>query len=211
MIASIVKSITNLFGNKSQRDVKDLWPIVAEINKHFDSYAVLSNDELRNKTSEFKSRIAEYLSDIDQQITALRHEGDHLLSEDISQKQEVYDRIDKLEKEKDQLLEEVLKELLPEAFALVKETSRRFSENPELIVSATPNDRELATTEDFVEIRGDKAVYKNSWDAAGLTVNWNMVHYDVQLIGGMVLHSGKIAEMATGEGKTLVSTLPALS
>ena len=209
MIASIVKSITNLFGNKSQRDVKDLWPIVAEINKHFDSYASLSNDELRNKTVEFKSRIADYLSDIDQQINALKHEGDHLLSEDISQKQEVYDRIDKLEKDKDQILEEILKELLPEAFALVKETSRRFSENPELIVSATQNDRELATTEDFVEIRGDKAVYKNSWDAAGLTVNWNMVHYDVQLIGGMVLHSGKISEMATGEGKTLVSTLPA--
>ena len=201
MIASIVKSITNLFGNKSQRDVKDLWPIVAEINQHFDSYASLSNDELRNKTAEFKSRIADYLSDIDQQITALRHEGDNLLSEEIGRKQDVYDRIDKLEKEKDQLLEEVLKELLPEAFALVKETSRRFSENPELIVTASQNDRELATTEDFVEIRGDKAVYKNSWDAAGLTVNWNMVHYDVQLIGGMVLHSGKISEMANPDRK----------
>lgn len=100
MIASIVKSITNLFGNKSQRDVKDLWPIVAEINQYFDSYASLSNDELRNKTIEFKSRIADYLSDIDQQINALKHEGDHLLSEDIAQKQEVYDRIDNLEKTK---------------------------------------------------------------------------------------------------------------
>jgi preprotein translocase subunit SecA len=209
MIASLVKSISNLFGNKSDRDVKDLWPIVAEINKHFESYASLSNDELRAKTAEFKQRIAEYLSDIDEQITALKHESANLLSEEISRKQDVYDRIDGLEKEKDQLLEEVLKELLPEAFAVVKETSRRFSENPELIVTATQRDRDMSIKEDFVEIRGDKAVFKNSWNAAGLQVQWNMVHYDVQLIGGMVLHSGKISEMATGEGKTLVSTLPA--
>ncbi len=209
MIASIVKSITNLFGNKSQRDVKDLWPMVAQINHHFESYALLSNDELRAKTGEFKHRINEYLSDTDSQINALKHESENLLSEEIERKQDVYDRIDKLEKEKDQTLEEILKELLPEAYAVVKETSRRFSENPELEVTATSNDRDMAITEDFVEIRGDKAIFKNTWDAAGLTVNWNMVHYDVQLIGGMVLHSGKIAEMATGEGKTLVSTLPA--
>jgi preprotein translocase subunit SecA len=126
MIGSIVKSISNLFGNKSQRDVKDLWPIVAEINSHFESYAKLSNDELRAKTTEFKQRIADYLSDIDEQINALKHESENLLSEEISRKQDVFDRIDKLEKEKDQVLEEILKEILPEAFAVVKETSRRF-------------------------------------------------------------------------------------
>jgi len=209
MIASIVKSISNLFGNKSQRDVKDLWPLVAEINIFFDSYATLSNDELREKTTEFKLRITEYLTDVDEQINALKHESENLLSEEVSRKQDVYDRIDKLEKEKDQLLEEVLKDLLPEAFAVIKETSRRFSENDELSVTATTNDRDMAIKADFVEIRGDKAIFKNTWDAAGLTVKWNMIHYDVQLIGGMVLHSGKISEMATGEGKTLVSTLPA--
>jgi preprotein translocase subunit SecA len=209
MIGSIVKSISNLFGNKSQRDVKDLWPIVAEINSHFESYAKLSNDELRAKTTEFKQRIADYLSDIDEQINALKHESENLLSEEISRKQDVFDRIDKLEKEKDQVLEEILKEILPEAFAVVKETSRRLSVGPELEVTANSFDRELSVKADFVEIRGDKAFYKNSWNAAGLKVVWNMIHYDVQLIGGMVLHSGKIAEMATGEGKTLVSTLPA--
>lgn len=209
MISSLVKSISNLFGNKSDRDVKDLWPIVAEINRHFEDYQSLSNDALRAKTAEFRQRIAEYLSDIDEQITALKHESEHLLTEEINRKQEVYDRIDELEKDKDLRLEEVLKELLPEAFAVVKETSRRFTENAEIEVTATQRDRDMAIRSDFVEIRGDKAVYKNSWTAAGQTVNWNMVHYDVQLIGGMVLHSGKIAEMATGEGKTLVSTLPA--
>ncbi len=209
MIGTLVKSITNLFGNKSERDVKDLWPIVAVINTHFESYAALTNDELRDKTPEFKRRIADYLSDINKQIADLKLEGDGLGSEEVGLKQDVYDQIDKLDKEKDQLLEEILKELLPEAFALVKETSRRFSENLELEVSVSAMDRELAIAEDFVEIRGEKAIYKNSWNAAGLTVNWNMVHYDVQLIGGMVLHSGKISEMATGEGKTLVSTLPA--
>ncbi len=209
MIGSIVKNLTNLFGNKSQRDVKDLWPIVSEINQHYESYRSLTNDALRQKTAEFKERIEDYLSDINQQITALKEEGENLLSEEITRRQDVYDRIDKLEKEKDERLEEILKDLLPEAFALVKETSRRFSENEEIEVTATAHDRELAIKEDFLEIKGEKAIYKNEWDAAGLRVKWNMVHYDVQLIGGMVLHSGKIAEMATGEGKTLVSTLPA--
>lgn len=209
MIGTIVKSISNLFGNKSQRDVKDMSPLVNQINQHFHSYSALSNDQLREKTIEFKRRIKEFLKDIDDEMLALKHESEHLLTEEISRKQEVYDKIDKLDKEHDQQLEEILKELLPEVFAVVKETSRRLSENTELEVTANVYDRELATTKDFVTIKGDKAYYKNSWNAAGQTVNWNMVHYDVQLIGGMVLHSGKIAEMATGEGKTLVSTLPA--
>lgn len=209
MIGTIVKSISNIFGNKSQRDVKDLLPFVDSINGHFKSYSALTNDELRAKTIELKARIKEYLKDIDTEIQALKHETEHLLTEEIQRKQEIFEKIDKLEKEHDSQLEEILKEILPEAFALVKETSRRLSENAELEVTATPYDRELATSKDFVTIKGENAIYKNSWNAAGQIVNWNMVHYDVQLIGGIVLHSGKIAEMATGEGKTLVSTLPA--
>ncbi|MCB9251037.1 MAG: preprotein translocase subunit SecA [Flavobacteriales bacterium] len=209
MIGSIVKSISNLFGNKSQRDVKDLWPQVEKINEIFNGYSSLTNDELRAKTIEFKKIISERLKDIDDQIRALQHELEHLMSEEVARRQEVYDKIDELEKERNTQLEEVLQDLLPEAFALVKETSRRLSENPELEVTANNYDRDMAIDNDFVEIRGDKAIYKNSWMAAGVQVNWNMVHYDVQLIGGMVLHAGKIAEMATGEGKTLVSTLPA--
>ncbi|NUM30805.1 MAG: preprotein translocase subunit SecA [Bacteroidetes bacterium] len=209
MIGTIVKSISNIFGNKSQRDVKDLSPLVDKINEHFHSYSALSNDELREKTVEFKLRIKEYLKEIDEEILALKHEAEHLLTEEIHRKQEVYDKIDKLEKENDHKLEEILLEILPEVFAVVKETSRRFSENNEIEVTATAFDRELATTKDFLTIKGEKAYYKNSWNAAGQIVNWNMVHYDVQLIGGIVLHSGKISEMATGEGKTLVSTLPA--
>ncbi|MCC6721814.1 MAG: preprotein translocase subunit SecA [Bacteroidia bacterium] len=209
MIGSIVKSISSIFGNKSQRDVKDLTPLVDKINEHFNIYKSFSNDELRAKTLELKNRIKDYLKEINEEIIALKHETEHLLSEEIQRKQEVYDKIDKLDKEHDSLLEEILKEILPETFAIVKETSRRFTENTEIEVTATDYDRELAINKDFVSIKGDKAIYKNSWDAAGQSVKWNMVHYDVQLIGGIVLHSGKIAEMATGEGKTLVSTLPA--
>jgi len=205
MINSIIKGFSKIFGNKSERDIKELTPRVDEINKHFKQYKSLSNDELRAKTLDFKTRIAEYLQDIDSEINQLKEKANtpEISIEDTEQ---VYGDIDKLKKRRDEELEKVLDELLPETFAVIKETARRFTDNETLEVTATDNDRDLAAKKVNVTIKGDKAYYAN---AAGNIVTWNMVHYDVQLIGGMVLHSGKIAEMATGEGKTLVSTLPA--
>jgi len=169
----------------------------------------LSNDELRSKTIEFKKRIAEYLRPIDEQIQKLNQDADALPAEDINGKDDLYKEVDELLKKRNDQIEEILKELLPEAFAVVKETARRFSENTELVSKATQLDRDLSIKKDYIRIEGDNVIFKNTWTAAGGVVTWNMVHYDVQLIGGIVLHEGKIAEMATGEGKTLVSTLPA--
>lgn len=209
MIEAIFKGISKIFGNKSDRDIKEVLPRVEKINSFFESYKTLSNDELRAKTSEFQSRIADYLSDIVGEINELKSRIDQELDMSLDEKQDLYDQIDKLKKERNEKLEKVLDDILEEAFAVVKETARRFTENPELEVSASEFDRDLAASKEFVRIEGEKAVWKNTWTAAGSEVTWNMVHYDVQLIGGMVLHQGKIAEMATGEGKTLVSTLPA--
>lgn len=208
MINSIIKGISKIFGDKSEKDIKEMKPLVDEINRYFEQYKGLSNDELRGKTIEFKNRIADFLKEIDAEIAELRHrtEGGEL---NIEETEGIFNEIDKLKKKRDEELEKVLKQILPEAFAVVKETARRYTENAELEVTATDNDRDLAARKGNVRIEGNKAYYSNTWDAAGNTVTWNMVHYDVQLIGGMVLHSGKIAEMATGEGKTLVSTLPA--
>ncbi len=209
MIDFINKAIASIFGNKSDRDVKQLQPMVAEINTAFDKLQSLSHDQLRNKTQEFKNRVHDYLKELSTEIENLKAQAD-APDMDADEKEKLYNQADKLTKERDEKLEEVLKEILPEAFAVVKETARRFSQNPTLEVAATELDKTLATAgKDFIEIKNDKAVYKNSWSAAGATVQWNMVHYDVQLIGGMVLHDGKISEMATGEGKTLVATLPA--
>jgi preprotein translocase subunit SecA len=209
MLNYIVQGLSKIFGNKSDRDVKELLPIVEQINTFYASYAGLSHDELRGKTIEFKQRIADFLSGIDKEITALQQQLQANPDMDLAEKEELYKQLEKLRKNRDQELEVVLKELLPEAFAVVKETARRLTENKELQVTATTFDRDLAARKKLVRIEGDKAIWKNSWEAAGTEVVWNMVHYDVQLIGGMVLHSGKISEMATGEGKTLVSTLPA--
>ncbi len=201
--------ISKIFGgNKSEKDVKQIRPTVARINAHFEQLQRLSNDELRNKTLEFRQRIKEHLSDIDRQIAEKNAAADELPSSEIGQRDEIYKDIDKLKKDRNQAIEAILLEILPEAFAVVKETGRRFKENTEIISTATEHDRTLAPKRSHITIEGDKCIYKNSWQAAGNTVTWNMVHYDVQLIGGIVLHSGKIAEMATGEGKTLVSTLP---
>lgn len=200
--------LAKIFGSKSERDIKAIQPLVVAINEQFSKLSVLSNDELRGKTIQFKEKIASFLADIDSKIAALKAdaEGDGL---DLHQKTAIYDQVDALGKERDTELEKVLLEILPEAFAVVKETSRRLSENDYLEVTATQFDRDYAARKSNVKIVGDKAQWANRWDAAGTEVVWNMVHYDVQLIGGIVLHSGKIAEMATGEGKTLVSTLPA--
>ncbi|MHB1277514.1 MAG: preprotein translocase subunit SecA [Bacteroidia bacterium] len=209
MIESIIKGISKIFGNKSDRDIKDILPRIGKINSHFDSYASLSNDELRAKTAEFKARIADYLSDIENEISGLKKRVETELDMDLTEKESIYTRLDKLKKDRNTKLEDILDQLLEEAFAVVKETSRRFKENTELSVNATDFDRDLAARKPFVEIKGNSAVWKNQWDAAGNQVNWDMLHYDVQLIGGIILHQGKIAEMGTGEGKTLVSTLPA--
>jgi len=202
--------ISKIFGgNKSEKDIKSIQPIVAEINRHFASYQSLGNDELRAKTAEFKQRIREHLSNIDGEIAELNKKAEELPFNDIGGKDAIYQEVDQLKKDRDEQIEEVLEALLPEAFAVVKETARRFARNAEVVATATELDRTLSVTKEHIRIEDDKATYKNSWMAAGSPITWNMVHYDVQLIGGTVLHQGKISEMATGEGKTLVSTLPA--
>jgi preprotein translocase subunit SecA len=202
--------ISKLFGgNKSEKDIKAIMPVVEQINQYVASYELLSNDELRAKTIEFKQRIKDYLADIDKSITDLNNQAENLPFNDIGGKDTLYTEIDNLKKKRDDQVEEVLDSLLPEAFAVVKETATRFKNNTRLVSTATEHDRDLSVEKDYVTIEEDKSVFCNSWMAAGGAITWNMIHYDVQLIGGSVLHQGKIAEMATGEGKTLVSTLPA--
>ncbi len=204
--------LKKLFGDKYTRDIKTITPIVEEIKAEYAQLATVSNDSLRNKTIEFRQRIADHLNAINEEVAQLQTEIDE--TENVLEKQRLFEEIDALGKERDTEIEVILDTILPEAFAVMKETARRFTENEMLEVTATDHDRELAakqasSTHPFVVIEGDKAIWRNSWMAAGNLVTWNMIHYDVQLIGGIVLHQGKIAEMATGEGKTLVSTLPA--
>jgi len=202
--------ISKLFGgNKSEKDVKKISPYVEQINSFFNQYKSLSNDQLRGKTAEFRERIKKHLSEIDNTIESKKQEAEALPLADINGRDMIYQEIDKLKKDRDSEIEVILKELLPEAFAVVKETARRFKENEELESTATQLDKDLSVKKLYIKINGDRAIYKNKWTAGGGEVTWNMVHYDVQLIGGIVLHEGKISEMATGEGKTLVSTLPA--
>ena len=196
-------------GNKSEKDVKLIMPLVAKISEQYKLLQGLSHDQLRAKTTEFRARIAEHLKEIDAQIAETTERADGLPFNDLVGKDAVYQEVDALKKDRDAKIEEVLKEILPEAFAVVKETARRFKENAELTSRATELDRDLSVEKPYIIINGDEATFKNTWTAGGGEVTWNMVHYDVQLIGGSVLHQGKIAEMATGEGKTLVSTLPA--
>jgi len=199
--------LKNLLGNKQQKDVKTYQANVEKTNEFYRQYATLSNDELRNKTLEFRLRIAESLKEIDDDIETMKQKAEQ--TSDFFEKEKIYEEVDKIKKERDTYLEKALQDILPEAFAVVKETSKRFKENETLKVTATENDRNLAARSNYVMIDGENAIWKNSWTAAGGDIKWDMLHYDVQLIGGMVLHEGKIAEMATGEGKTLVATLPA--
>ncbi len=194
-----------LFGNKAQRDLKEIMPYVDKIKVAYEKTDKLSNDELREKTLELKKIIKEHAAKEQARIVELK---DKIESMDVEEREPVYDEIDKLEKAVLEKYEEALEMVLPEAFSIVKSTARRFTENEEVIVTATDTDRDLATSHDFVRIEGDKAIYSHSWSAGGNTITWDMVHYDVQLFGGVALHKGKIAEMATGEGKTLVATLP---
>ncbi len=200
------KFFTKIFGSKYERDVKAYSPIVEEINELFLAYQELSNEDLRGKTLEFRERIAAHLADLDVEIEALRLEAEE--GTDFTEKEALYKELDEATKERDKSLEIILQQILPEAFAVVKETCRRFFENDTLTTTATDHDRNMAASKPYVTIEGDQAIWKNEWTAAGALIKWNMIPYDVQLIGGMVLHDGKIAEMSTGEGKTLVATMP---
>lgn len=200
--------ISKLFGNKSERDLKSIQPLVEKIKAEFAKLENISNDELRAMTLDFKERIAQGLADIDNDIQSAKEQAESPELA-VDAKVDLYTRIDKLEKDRNKALEEILMNILPEAFAVVKETARRLKENKTIEVTAWDSDRELAAKKANVVIKGDKAIHHNTWKAAGNDVTWDMVHYDVQLIGGIVLHQGKIAEMTTGEGKTLVATLPA--
>ncbi|NVN94712.1 MAG: preprotein translocase subunit SecA [Bacteroidetes bacterium] len=202
------KSFSKLFGNKSQRDIKEITPLLEATKLAYQSITLLSNDELRTKTQEFKDRITEYVADERNQIAEYKERIDNDVDMDVDEKEELYQQIDKLEKLEYDKIQEILNEILPEAFSVIKETAKRFTENKKVEVSIMPWDRDLAARLDSVNIIDDKAYYDNTWSAGGTMITWDMIHYDVQLIGGIVLHSGKIAEMATGEGKTLVATLP---
>ncbi len=201
------KIFTKIFGSKYERDVKTYSPKVEMINEFASEYQALSNDALRQKTLEFRHRISEHLKTTDEDIASLRLDAEETI--DFHVKEDLYKELDESMKNRDKDLEEFLLDLLPEAFAVVKETCSRFVQNATLAVKATDHDRDMAARKSHVTIDGDTATWKNEWNAAGGLIKWNMIPYDVQLIGGMVLHDGKIAEMATGEGKTLVATLPA--
>ncbi len=200
--------LSKLFGTKSDRDLKEVKPMLDATLKVYPEIQKLSNDELRAKTLEFKAIINKEVEAEETELANLRQRIENEYDMPIDEKEELYKRIDKLEKDSYEKTQNVLNRILPEAFSVVKETARRFAENEQVVVTATDRDRELAVKRDNVSIEGDKAIFKNSWMAGGNMIKWDMVHYDVQLIGGIVLHNGKIAEMATGEGKTLVATLP---
>ena len=199
--------LKSLFGNKSDRDLKELLPIASKVNVEWEKIKGVSHDELRQISADLKAKIHAHVKEEEDEIASLKAKVENE-KPSIEEREEIYNRIDKLEEQINTKLEDVLNEILPLAFAVMKDTARRFKENKEIVVKANDFDRDLAVTKDFVEIDGEDAVYFNSWLAGGNEVTWDMVHYDVQLIGGSVLHQGKIAEMATGEGKTLVATLP---
>ena len=201
----INKVLSRLFGNKSTRDMKEIQPYVETIKKAYEAIDQLDNDALRAKTKELQYQVQHSADDLREEINKLK---DKIETLPIENREDVFNRIDKLEKEVLERFEEELNKVMPEAFSIMKSTARRFAENETVEVTATDFDRELAAMHDFVDIDGDKAIYYHHWVAGGNDTEWNMVHYDVQLFGGVVLHKGKIAEMATGEGKTLVATLP---
>ncbi len=206
-MAGLLGILGKLFGNKYDKDVKEITPLVDKINEEFSKLSSLSNNELREKTTEFKKQISDFISEEKSKIETLK-EKSNLTETKTEEKEELYKEIDALEKTVIDKIEKILNTVLPQAFAVVKETAKRFTENESIDVTANKNDTELAATKDFVSINGDTATYQTTWDAAGTEIKWDMIHYDVQLIGGIVLHQGKIAEMQTGEGKTLSATLP---
>ncbi|MVN78232.1 preprotein translocase subunit SecA [Hymenobacter sp. HMF4947] len=209
MLDFLGKTVAKLFGSKAEKDLKDVVPYVALINAEYAKLAGLTDDQLRQRTQEVRQQLDGKLSGLDSQLAALQGQIDSQPQLDVSKKEQIFEQIDTLEKQRNKDLEAALTEVLPQSFAIVKETARRYAQNGQLVVTATDMDRDIARTKSNVTIVGDQAIWSNKWLAAGAEITWDMVHYDVQLIGGVVLHQGKIAEMATGEGKTLVSTLPA--
>ena len=204
---SILNNILKAFvGDKTKKDLNKITPLVTEIKDFEKKLETLSNDKLRAKTVYFKNQIAAARAQFDEKIFTLLEEVK--LTQDLDEKENIYKQVDEKNQAAQNASEDMLNQILPEAFAVVKETAKRFKENETLEVSASPNDREMANSKPYIRLKGDQAVWSNSWDAAGKPITWDMVHYDVQLIGGIVLHQGKIAEMQTGEGKTLVATLP---
>ncbi len=204
---SIVNSVLKVFvGDKSKKDVQSMQPLVKKIRSFEAALEKLSHDELRAKTAAFKEQIQNDCKAINEKIAQLKQEVEN--SDDIDRNEDIYAEIDKLNEEAYQISEKTLNDILPEAFAVVKETTKRFANNETIQVTATEFDRSISGSVDYVTLEGNHAIWKNSWDAAGKEVTWDMIHYDVQLIGGIALHQGKIAEMQTGEGKTLVATLP---
>ncbi|MDX2188518.1 MAG: preprotein translocase subunit SecA [Bacteroidota bacterium] len=201
--------LAKIFGTKADRDVKALQPYADATLEIYESLKDISDEALRAKTAEFKNTIKEYLLDIDTEAAELQAKIDDENTTDLLEKETYFNQLDELEKERNKKLEEVLLEILPDAFAVVKETARRYAENGKLVVTTTEHDIAIAAKKRNVQVNGNTTTWLNKWDVAGHELTWNMIHYDVQLLGGTVLHQGKISEMATGEGKTLVSTLPA--
>ncbi len=201
----ITKLLQSLFGNKSTRDMRLIQPIVEKVKAAYPEIQALDNDGLRAKTKEIQRYVQDSAKEQKAKVAELKSK---IEDTPIDEREVIFNQVDKIEKEILEIYEEALNEVLPVAFSIVKDTARRFAENEEVVVTATDFDRELAATKDFVRIEDDKAIYSNHWMAGGNDTKWDMVHYDVQLFGGAVLHQGKIAEMATGEGKTLVATLP---
>ncbi len=197
--------ISKLFGNKAQRDLRATNPVVEKIKAAYPEIQKLSNDELRERTKELDKKVQEYVSEERAKIEELKTGIEDI---ELEEREKIWKEIDKIEEDIMEKFEKILEEILPEAFSIMKDTARRFKENEEIVVTATEFDRDLAAVHDFVRVEGNKAIYQNHWIAGGNEITWDMVHYDVQLFGGVVLHQGKIAEMATGEGKTLVATLP---
>lgn len=204
-MAFVTKILGKILGNKSERDIKEVSPILEKIKEEYNRISQLSNDGLRSESDKIKQIIDDRIRPEEEEIASLKEKAEDV---DILESEKIYEQIDKLEERIDVKIEEVLNEVLPAAFALIKETARRFTENETVEVTANNFDRDLAAKRNSIIIEGEKAIWKNKWMAGGSEITWNMIHYDVQLIGGIVLHSGKIAEMATGEGKTLVATLP---
>ena len=200
--------LKKILGSKSDKDLKEIYPLVDKINSEYDKLNTISDEDLRSKTEEFKLKIKNSLIETEEEINNLKINYENSEGS-LDEKEEILNSIDKIIEDQNEIIENILNEILPEAFAVVKETARRFSENGSLEVKATDFDKEIAQKKENIKIKGSKAIWLNKWEAAGVSIEWNMVHYDVQLIGGVVLHQGKISEMATGEGKTLVATLPA--
>ena len=205
---SFVNNLLKVFvGDKTKKDLKSILPLVDKIKSHENDFEQLSHDELRAKTTAFKQEIKTARAEFDQQIE--QHKETINNTEDIDQREQLYNDIDQLEADASKVTEEVLLKLLPEAFATVKETAKRFVHNSNIEVTANEFDRQLSGQKDYVNLKGEKALWTNNWDAAGKEITWDMIHYNVQLIGGIAMHQGKIAEMQTGEGKPL--WLPFLS